>query len=74
MVYFDAMENTRLSGNIPTDLYAQLEAEASNESRSINKQLIAILKERYRSHAPPITTKSPARNLSRKPKQKAEAN
>jgi hypothetical protein len=37
-------------------LYDSLKGEASNEGRSINRQLEAILKERYHAHAPPTPT------------------
>ncbi len=37
------------------NLYNALKNEAFVEGRSINRQLEAILKERYPAHAPPVT-------------------
>lgn len=43
------------------DLFDALKNEATNQGRSINRQLETILKERYNAHAPPkapINTRS----------------
>jgi hypothetical protein len=75
MVYFGgAMEYIKLSIRIPRDTHRPLAEEASNDLRSINQQIIAILKERYNNHAPPVSTKAKSHNgLSRKEKTKATA-
>jgi hypothetical protein len=49
------MNYSKFSVRIPLALRQQLEAEATNQSRSLAKQLTAILKERY-AHSPPMKT------------------
>jgi hypothetical protein len=49
------MENITFSIRLPKFLCDLLDGEASRESRNRNRQLEAILKERYQAHAPPVT-------------------
>jgi hypothetical protein len=71
------MNYSKFSVRIPLALRQQLEAEAANQSRSLAKQLTAILKERY-AHSPPMKTHTSqshttvAKNGNRK--TKAEVN
>lgn len=58
------MEYKNYPARILIDLYDALQNEATNQGRSVNKQLEAILKERYHAHAPPIPTKSRSANGS----------
>jgi hypothetical protein len=49
------MEYRNYPARILVDLFDALKIEASNEGRSINRQLEMILKERYHAHAPPVS-------------------
>jgi len=58
------MSHKTFSIRIPIEVADPLEAEASKEERTLNRQLTVILRDRYnKTHAPPIipTQTRPAR-------------
>lgn len=68
------MDYIKFSIRLPKNLRSHLENEASSESRNLNQQLEAILKDRYKAHAPPSTTRAKTpMSIGAKRKTKAEA-
>jgi len=58
------MSHKTFSVRIPIDVAEPLEAEASQEVRTLNQQITVILRDRYKTHSPP----TPAHTRSKSPK------